>query len=776
MFSQITYYTTPLLLFAAILGLNLPHHPYLSVTSICLTSLYLLICQFKTRNKTIAAILLLFLTIATLSPLYLALRSPKELQFNNTPTNKILTIQEQPIQKNQTYHALARDDQNHDYILYAKCPMTYGDTYVIQGKFMEILPPTNPGEPNYKSYLLQHHISGLIYASTIKKVGISNPSWHKKIAYDLRNKIITTSRKTLPPPYDNLYVSLVFGDTGAPLPDELKEQFQKTGLTHLLVVSGAQVALLSGILESLLLATPLGPLTRFICITFCNLLFLVMTGGDASILRAVIMCEVALGLKLLMRTTSIYHILSLTALIMLLLNPYSLWDLGAQLSFVATISLIFGAPKLENILSKKIPEELRKPLALSLAPFIITTPLIWYAFSRMSLISIVSNLLIICWVELIVVIGFFSSIIGFIYLPLAQLLNNASLAFMMLLNGIVSTLEKVPGATINLISPNLLELGLLWTSMILIFKSIEKKRKKALTLSIIFCISLLVVCFIPTFAESSPQLKVTFLDVGQGDSILIETPHKKRILIDAGARLYDYKNHELRVDMGKRIVLPALINKGINSLDMLIITHFDSDHIGGAPYLLTHIPIKTIMDNGGYNPAFKDYATYLKEHPKLFHITGKDGQTIRLEDKLTITILHPNANTPRYPQENNNSIVIKLSYGTIDFLFTGDLEEIGEAALIQRHSKDLVCEVLKLGHHGSKTSSTEAFLRHVQPKVAIVSAGRHNHYHHPAPSVVSRVNAHHIPILRTDQQGSIEITTDGKTLHYKTYRSRFITS
>ncbi|MSR88992.1 MAG: DNA internalization-related competence protein ComEC/Rec2 [Candidatus Margulisbacteria bacterium] len=776
MFSQITYYTTPLLLLAALLGLNLQQHPYLSGTSIFLTSAYLLFCHYKRKNKTILYILLLFLAIATLSPLYLILRSPTDLQFDDSPTTKILTLKEEPVQKNQTYHALATDSQNHDYILYTKYPMFYGDTYSIQGKFMEVLPPTNPGEPNYKNYLLQHHISGLIYATAIKKHGLSTPSWYKKIAFDLRNRIITTSNKTLPKPYDNLYVSLVFGDTGAPLPDDLKEQFQKTGLTHLLVVSGAQVALLSGILESLLLATPLGPLTRFICITFCNLLFLVMTGGEASILRAVIMCELALGLNLLIRTTSIYHILSLTALIMLLLNPHSLWDLGAQLSFVATISLIFGAPKLETILPKKLPESLRKAIALSLAPFIITTPLIWYAFSRMSLISIVSNLLVISWVELIVVIGFFSSIIGFIYLPLAQLLNNASLAFMMLLNCIVSNLQKIPGATINLISPNLLELGLLWTSMILIFKSIEKKHKKALTLSLFFCISILVICLIPTFAESSPQLKVTILDVGQGDSILIETPHNKRILIDAGARFYDRKTHELQVDMGKRVVLPALINKGINSLDLLIITHFDSDHVGGAPYLLTHIPIKTIMDNGGYNPAFKDYARYLNEHPKLTHLTGQEGQTITLEDNLILTILHPFPNTRRDPHENNNCIVVKLTYGTIDFLFTGDLEEIGENALIQRHAKDLACEVLKLGHHGSKTSSCEAFLNHVRPRIAIVSAGRHNHYHHPAPSVVSRVNAHNIPILRTDEQGSIEISTDGKTLRYKTYRSRFITS
>lgn len=246
------HHISPLLLLGATLGLLLTQFPIPCTLGIALISIYMLV----SKEPGIKSIVLLFLTIATLSPVYLTLRSPV---------------------------------------------------------------PAPPPE----------------------------------IATSIHKKLIDISQKTLPQPFANLNISLVFGDSDITLPPSIKEAFQKTGLTHLLVVSGAQVSLLCGILLTLLESTPLPPIGRFLIITLCTIIFFFVTGGEASILRAVIMSEIAIGIKLLQRNANIYHLLSLTALIMLIINPHNLTNIGAHLSFLATVALIYAAPKIESRLPQK---------------------------------------------------------------------------------------------------------------------------------------------------------------------------------------------------------------------------------------------------------------------------------------------------------------------------------------------------------------------------------------------------------------------------------------
>jgi competence protein ComEC len=192
-------------------------------------------------------------------------------------------------------------------------------------------------------------------------------------------------------------------------------------------------------------------------------------------------------------------------------------------------------------------------------------------------------------------------------------------------------------------------------------------------------------------------------------------------------------------DTGKNIVMPVLTKKGINRLDTVIVTHFDSDHVGGIPYILAHIPVSHVIDNGYVMPQFMSYYETIKKQ-KINHIKAKPGLTLQLSKDITLTILYPISDQAKAFKKNDRSVVCKLSYKEIDILITGDLEKKGEALLIDYYGDKLEAEVLKLGHHGSKTSTTQELLSVVNPRFGIVSAGRENRYGHPAPSVLARVN------------------------------------
>ncbi len=264
--------------------------------------------------------------------------------------------------------------------------------------------------------------------------------------------------------------------------------------------------------------------------------------------------------------------------------------------------------------------------------------------------------------------------------------------------------------------------------------------------------------------RSPAELRVTFLDVGQGDGCVIESPSGKVIVIDAGNILNDGAD-----DQGRRVVAPYLRSRGINAIDLLVLTHPDSDHIGGARTLLHEFPVKMLLENGQFSKTDSALIASISREAKRQNTlikTARRGQKIEIGDGVNLSVLAPTKEMMPLPT-NDASIVMRLDYERNSFLFTGDATQ-GEEADILAANLSVAADVLKAGHHGSKGSTSELFARAVHPRIAIFSCGRRNLYGHPHPDVVNRLQSVGAKLYRTDNQGAIICRSNGVTIQIET--------
>lgn len=252
-------------------------------------------------------------------------------------------------------------------------------------------------------------------------------------------------------------------------------------------------------------------------------------------------------------------------------------------------------------------------------------------------------------------------------------------------------------------------------------------------------------------------LVVTFLDVGQGDSILITTPGKKHILIDGGTIPKEWSTF----DAGKYVVVPYLRSKGIKKLDLVVATHPDMDHVGGLISVLKQIQADTFLDSGtiATTQTYGDLLRLVEKKKIKYKIAGQGEYEI--DPSIKLEILSP-ISEGLTDDPNNNSIVIRMEYGKISFLFTGDIGELAETLYIQKYGDRLRSTVLKVGHHGGGGASTIPFLNCVRPEIAIISCGRNNPFGHPLEETLDRLVKIGARIFRTDRNGTITVETDGE--------------
>ncbi len=260
----------------------------------------------------------------------------------------------------------------------------------------------------------------------------------------------------------------------------------------------------------------------------------------------------------------------------------------------------------------------------------------------------------------------------------------------------------------------------------------------------------------PTMAPGQNPLKVAFLDVGQGDSILIQAPNGRTMLIDGGRS----------TSLAGTVIIPKLKEWGAQQVDVLIPTHPDLDHIAGLVGVVENFPVKLAALTGQVHSTqiYERLLTDIRDK-NIEALKVRTGTAIPFDPSVKIEVLNPDdAAVNNTDDTNNASIVIKLTYGTSSFLLTGDAEMPANKALLD-HGFDVRSTVLKLGHHGSRTSTTEDWLQHVQPQLGIISAGKDNSFGHPHPEVIAALEKLKIPYIRTDEHGTVTVTSDGSQIH-----------
>jgi len=551
--------------------------------------------------------------------------------------------------------------------------------------------------------------------------------------------------------------ALLLGERGRMDP-EISRGLQDAGIFHLFAISGAHIAIISFFLFSLFRFLSLPDRVNYILLIFFLLFYASLVEGRPSVMRATIMALAFLIGKLIWRNVNLLNTLAISAFILLMLNPFNLFSLGFQLTFAATLSIILFFPKIIHYLPR-LPMRISEIFALSLTAQLGVLPFVASAFNRITFSALILNFAAIPVVALIMAFGYLFLLLTLMSPVAAGILAKLIHFLVTFLIAISHLLDPIPGASFRIPTPSVFVVLGYFFFLGLLLLPIRMRRQRLFTF-VCFAIFLGLLVTYP-FTSHSKTLKLTFIDVGQGDSILIEFPGHKKMLIDGGGTPED------TFDIGEHIVSPFLWQKGIKKIDYLVLTHAHPDHMNGLKAVARNFKVEEFWE--AFSP--KDNPSYAELRKRLpLQTTCRRmfrGQVEHI-DEIKIEILNPKKADPIVSKIlNDESLALRISYGQTAFLLAGDIGKAVEKELIQS-SFTLQSGVLKSPHHGSDSSSSEEFLSAVAPRFLIISIGAGNRYNLPDPEVISRYQEIGAQIYRTDHTGAVEISSDGQNFSLRT--------
>lgn len=454
-----------------------------------------------------------------------------------------------------------------------------------------------------------------------------------------------------------------------------------------------------------------------------------LTGATASVVRACIMSILGLMSFLFYRKSDVYNNLAFSSFIILNFNPYTIFDMGFLLSYGGTIGIILFSNKLSKKfpIKNKILNYIKEMFFVCISANIIIIPIIMYNFNTLSLTFFISNVLVSPIMGIVVILGFVQIFLSIININLAYLLSIFLNPMLEILIFIADFTAKLPLSKILIPTPNIIFI-IIYYVIILFFNKINIKKT-------IIILSIIIIIF--NLLNLLPKdLRIYFIDVGQGDSTLILTPKGNSILIDGGG------SETGSFDVGEKILLPYLLDRGVTKIDYMMISHFDSDHVGGLFSILENLRVEHVLisKQGKESENYKHFLE-ISKRKKIKVIYVEAGDRINIEKNMFFEILFPTRNLISENILNNNSIVARLVYKNIKILFTGDIEEIAEKELIKLYSKTnkLRADILKVAHHGSKSSTIASFLKLVNPRISLIGVGATNTFGHPNIGVLERL-------------------------------------
>jgi competence protein ComEC len=669
-----------------------------------------------------------------------------------------------------------------------------GQNVMVTGQLEQ---PESIGEFDYKRYLYHKDISAILTVSETDIKPVSNsgsPIWQKfsliASTSHIRRWIKNAYLAHLPQDSAALLIGIVLGDDSA-INEELNDSFRTTGLTHILAASGMNIALVLAALWPLLRYMRLKPSVQLAVLVVFAGLYTLVSGMQPSLTRAFLMAAVGLAAWLSGRDKNGLASISAAALFLLVLNPFTLYDIGFQLSFLATASLIVFVPMLDRMMAD-LPGWLRAGLSVTMAAQIGVLPVLIYYFGQVSVISVLANLLIVPLAEPALILGMillpFQALVPILAMPFYWVLA-AEMSAVIYLNKLIAA---TPGAALVVDEPSIIAVAVMY-AVIAVFGAALHKASLKLRFRFGHIIILLIALtcasiWVTAYRSLAPsQLQVTFFDVGQGDSALLQTPDGVKVLIDTGP---DFDILKRKLDL-----------KGIEYIDAVIISHTHADHASGVSDIFRNYNVGSFYyprsaEGEAAMSAMLASAekTGVRSVPVDNHDHTRFGKNLEME-----SFCRDADNSDKYyvgnfeGGENDRCIVCLMEYGEFEVMFTGDAgkeieheicedncgkgESTGgningdgsdEAKNTDVDDNAIEADVLKVGHHGSATSSTEEFLKEVDPKVSVISVGEHNRYGHPTEAAIARIRASGSKIYRTDRNGDVTVISDGNAFKVNT--------
>lgn len=643
---------------------------------------------------------------------------------------------------------------------------TYGDCIRINESLKSPGQKRNPGQFDYYSYLTDKNI----YYTTL----IAHPDSVKLIAHDrgnmfmqhiaipLRDYCRRTFIRYLDEDTAALVLALILGEK-QDLDSKIIENFQRVGVVHVLAISGLHVGFIIAFVFSFLTVLRLGQISKIWTLIIVLIIYVILVRFKIPVIRASTMAILYLIGQVIERKIMVFNIILAALSLILIFDPGELFRPGLHFSFMAVISIVYGYQKLNQLLPlNRLLDQWGKrislvilvkkyfwmPFLVSFAAVVGTIPLTLHYYGSVPVYALLANLIVIPLIGAMVFLSIFTLITALV----SSFLTSGIAFLIIILNGWMQLMVKftaeLPYASLV---TSFVSLPYVFFLYVLIILCLNIKKHQL----IIFLLPVLVFLYFLLRIEKNQKnyIEVAFLDVGQGDAAFLRFPNGKTMLVDGGDASFHW-------DQGAKTVLPFLQAQGVLSINYLVGSHAHNDHIGGFPFLMNQLKIDTLI------------ISKYQYHSKLFRnifLTAADknipirmvarGDQLYPDSLCRVYVLHPDsifsqAQTRNGAECNNSSIVLKVQYGENSILFTGDLETRGERPLIG-FGPFLESEIIKIGHHGSSTSTSINLLKRINPMVAIISVAQKNKFKHPSPKTILRLRENRIRTYLTSKEGAL---------------------
>jgi competence protein ComEC len=663
-----------------------------------------------------------------------------------------------------------------------------GDQIRFTGRLRRMRSFHNPGGFDYARYMAFQGLMVSAYARrhTLEVLGPAAPPGRLRTFTQGRLEraaaaVAAVGAASSRPAVGPLLETLLLGRRQG-LTDEMREPYNRCGVAHLLAISGLHLGAVGGcayLVFGLILSFVPGlrwrgwvGRTAALLALGPVLAYAILAGLPVSTQRAAVMMAVLMAAILIQRSSDAANNLALAALVVLSCHPPALFSVSFQLSFVAVSAIFYGLKQGRDWWRQGVPgplglrQRLRLLVLVSTLAYLGTAPLVAHYFNTLSLVALPVNLLVVPWVSFLTLpLGLLGLVLVLFALPGGDLFLMGCAHLLGAMDALVGWLGSWELAAVDTITPSGLELGLLYGLLALQPRVLGSRRARwgAALLALLLCMD---AAYWTYSRFGDPRLRITAIDVGQGSSTLVELPGGKTLLIDGGG----FSDNRV-FDVGRRVLTPLLGRKKIRGLDLVILTHPNSDHLNGLLYLLEHFQVGEFWRNKDA-PNTMGFAE-LRRRLKQAGIASPPFETLPRRQRwgeTLLEVLHPTsdygqAGAATADSTNDNSMVIKLTHGAHSFLWPGDLERGAESTLVARQPPEgLRASVLFAPHHGSRTSSSPAWVAAVAPREVVFSVGWQNPYRFPHPEVVARYGGLGARLWRTDLLGAINFLSDGETL------------